>query len=166
MYIRCISYWPNVVYHDEINHKHYTYRYSYRVKYKYRWTLSFRYERFINFFYFGSSTRGERHNSYNANYPNPRRILFKISVGRDLQNSNGKELNSQLTLFQNPQTLRTICSGDDVIHIRATFPVWGFITTMVIGISLAYECKTLPNDYAPEFLTRIVQSPNKLNDKI
>ena len=37
---------------------------------------------------------------------------------------------------------------------------------MVIAISFAHERKTTPNDYAPELLTRIVQSPTKLNDKI
>ena len=36
---------------------------------------------------------------------------------------------------------------------------------MVIVISFAHERKTVPNDYAPEPLTRIVQSPKKLNDK-
>ena len=73
---------------------------------------------------------------------------------------------SQLTLFQNPQILRTISSGDDVIHTPATFPVWGFIMTIVIVISFARERKTATKDYAPELLTRIVQSPTKLNDKI
>ena len=33
-------------------------------------------------------------------------------------------------------------------------------------ISFAFGCKTVPNDYAPELVTRIVQSPTKLNDKI
>ena len=42
----------------------------------------------------------------------------------------------------------------------------GFIMTMVIDISFAHERKTVPNDYAPELLTRIVQSPTKLNDKM
>ena len=43
---------------------------------------------------FGSSTRGERHISYYADYiiwPHKRAAhlaMFKISVGRDLQNSN------------------------------------------------------------------------------
>ena len=37
---------------------------------------------------------------------------------------------------------------------------------MVIVISFTHKRKTVPNDYAPEFLTRIVQSPTKLNDKI
>ena len=38
--------------------------------------------------------------------------------------------------------------------------------TMVIVIYFARDCKTTPNDYAPELLTQIVQSPTKLNDKI
>ena len=33
-------------------------------------------------------------------------------------------------------------------------------------IFFAHECKTVPNDYAAELLTRIVQNPTKLNDKI
>ena len=35
---------------------------------------------------------------------------------------------------------------------------------MVIVISFARERKTVPYDYAPELLTRIVQSPTELND--
>ena len=38
--------------------------------------------------------------------------------------------------------------------------------TMMIVTSFARERKTVPNDYAPELLTKIVQSPTKLNDKI
>ena len=51
-------------------------------------------------FDFNSSSRGERHNSYYANHPQraAHLVMFKISVGRDLQNSNyilnGRELNS------------------------------------------------------------------------
>ena len=36
-------------------------------------------------------------------------------------------LNSQLTLFQNPEILRTISSSHDVIHTPAPFPVWGLL---------------------------------------
>ena len=36
-------------------------------------------------------------------------------------------LNSHLTLFQNPQILRTISSGHDVIHTPVPFPVWGLL---------------------------------------
>ena len=74
--------------------------------------------------------------------------------------------NLNCLFFQNPQILRTISSGHDVIYTPAPFPVWGFIMTMVIVISFAHERKTVPNDYAPELLTRIVPSPTKLNDKI
>ena len=42
----------------------------------------------------------------------------------------------------------------------------GFIMTMLIVISFAHERKPAPNDYALNHLTRIVQSPTKLNDKI
>ena len=75
-------------------------------------------------------------------------------------------VNFQLTLFQNPQILRAISSGHDVILTPAPFPVWGFVMTMVIVISFARERKTVPNDYAPELFTQIVQSPTKLYDKI
>ena len=38
--------------------------------------------------------------------------------------------------------------------------------TMLIHISFAHMRKTVPNVYAPELLTRIVQIPTKLNDKL
>ena len=121
---------------------------------------------------FGSSTRRERHNSYYANHPQraAHRVMFKISADRDpktpstsstVENNplcpNGRELNClpawsnlnpKLTVFQNPQILRTISSEHDVIHTPAPFPVWGFIVTMVMVISFARERKTVPNDYA------------------
>ena len=63
--------------------------------------------------------------------------------------------------FQNPQILRTISSGHDIIHTPALFPVWGFIMTMVIVISFAVEHKTTPNDYAPELRAEELKSqPN------
>ena len=99
-------------------------------------------------------------------------VVFKISVGRHPkiltatatgENStfclNGRELkclppwsnvNFQLILFQNPQILRTISSGHDVVHTPAPFPVWRFIMIIVIVISFAHERKTSPNDWAPE----------------
>ena len=109
--------------------------------------------------------------------------VFNISVSRDPKipttsfngpniSLNGRIPNSQLNgpistdTFQTPQILRTISSGHDVIHTPASFPVWGFIMTMVIVISFACERKTVPNDYVPGLLTRIVQSPTKLNDKM
>ena len=161
-----------VVYHDEINHKRYTYTYSYTVKYKYTGRLCcFRYKRFINSWLRPWVTQGEWHNFYSANHPNARRILWCLrslsmeiwKIRLHLQRPKSK---SQRTLLQNPQILRTISSGHDVIHTPASFPIWGFIMTMVIVIFFAREHKTVPNDYEPEPLTRIVQSPTKLNDKI
>ena len=75
-------------------------------------------------------------------------------------------IQTQLALFQNTQILRTISSRHDIIHTPVPFPVWVFIMTMEIIVSFASERKTAPNDYAPELLTRIVQSPTKLNTKI
>ena len=54
------------------------------------------------------------------------------------------------TLHQNPQILKIISFGHDVILTPAPFPVWGFIMTMVIFISFARERKTALNDYATE----------------
>ena len=69
-------------------------------------------------------------------------VMFKISDGRDLQNFNYMPqlfapmaetqlsacmVQSQLTLFQNPQILRTISSGHDVIHTPVPFPIWGLL---------------------------------------
>ena len=138
-----------------------------------------------------TGTWGERHNSYYANHPQraAHLVVFKISVGRDPKNPTTSfndqnfnslpqwqklnclptwsNLNFELTFFfQNPQILRTISSGHDVILTLAPFPVWGFIMTMVIVISFAFERRTVPNDYAPELLTRIVQSPTKLRYNI
>ena len=116
-------------------------------------------------------------------------VMFKISIHlhrsgpeKLTRRCNGRKLNcmpqwqklnslppwSNLNwlFFQNPHILRTISSGDDVIHTPAPFPVWGFIMTIVIVIFFARERKTAPNDTALELLTRIVQSPTKLNDKI
>ena len=68
-------------------------------------------------------------------------VIFKISIR--LCRSRSKKLNrmplwfnlqlllqrsrTQLTSFQNPQTLWTISSGHDVIHTPALLPVWGVI---------------------------------------
>ena len=120
---------------------------------------------------FGSSTRGKRHNSYYANpIPNARRILWcliylSVEIRKNQLHISTVETQLSTDSFHNPQILRTISSGHDVIHTPAPFPVWGFIMTMVIAISYAREWKTVPNDYAPELLTQIVQSPTKLNDK-
>ena len=99
---------------------------------------------------FGSSTRGERHNSY---YANPTQyaahlVIIKISIGRDpknltatatVENStlclNGRNLTTSSMAhshfstdpFQNPQILWTISSRHNVIHTPASFPVWGLL---------------------------------------
>ena len=128
---------------------------QYIYKYKTQANSCFGYERFINSC-FGSSTRGERHNSYYANHPQrvAHLMMFKIFAGRDpkkptsstaqiqlFTSTAGTQLSafmvqsqlSILTLFQNPQILRTITSGHDVIHTPLPFPVWGFIMAMVIA---------------------------------
>ena len=92
--------------------------------------------------------------------------LFDSIAESPITRLHGPISTSQLTVFQNPQILRTISSRHDIIHTPAPFPIWGFIMTIVIVISFVRERKTVPNDYAPEILTRIVQSPTKLNDKI
>ncbi len=54
----------------------------------------------------------------------------KLSLAEKLTEKQARDLvnpNSQLILFQNPQILRTISSGYDVIHTPAPFPVWGLI---------------------------------------
>ena len=123
---------------------------------KNRWTLLFLVRTVLLTSDFGSSTRRERHNSYYAN--NPQRAvhlaMFKISVSRDPkipttsfngQNStlclHGPISTSQLTLFQNLQILRTISSGHDVMHTPASFPVWGFIMTIMVVISFVRKRK-------------------------
>ena len=138
---------------------------------QYRRLCCFRYKRLINFLTSAhSNTRRERHNSYYANYPQhmAHRVMFKISVSRDLKNPttsfngpnptlcpnsrnstlclHGSNFNSQLTLFQNPQIFRTISSRHDVIHTPTPFPVWGLIMTVVIVISFAHEHKPKLND--------------------
>ena len=105
----------------------------------------FRYELVYLFLTFVSSTRGERHNFYYADHLQwaAHLVMFKICVGKDLQNlttylncirTNSppqwlklnslpiwSNINSQLTLFQNPQIIRTISSGHDVIHTPIHF---------------------------------------------
>ena len=110
------------------------------------------------------ATREEGHNSYNADTTNTRRILWcprSLSVeirktqlhASTVENSilyapmaetqlpPWSNFNSQLTLFQNLQVLRTISSGHDFIHTPVPFSVWGFIMTMVIVISFARKRK-------------------------
>ena len=96
----------------------------------------------------GSSTRRERHNSYSAVSTTVHLVMFKNSLSRDLKNPttsstaqiqlstqwqklnclpHWSNLNFQLIIFQNPQILRTISSGHDVIHTPASIPVWGLL---------------------------------------
>ena len=102
---------------------------------------------------FGSSTRGEIHNSYDTNYSQRAAYLamFKISVCRDPKNpttsstaqiqlstdSFPKSSNSQDHLFRawrHPHSSPIFCQG--------------FIMAMVIALSFARERKNVPNDYA------------------
>ena len=50
--------------------------------------------------------------------------------------------------------------------LQPTFLSGGILWQMVIIVSFAHEHKTAHNDYAPGFLTRIVQSLTKLNNRI
>ena len=87
-------------------------------------------------------------------------MVLKISVGRDPKNPTtsfndqnsalASIVQSQLMSFQNPQILKTILFGHDVIHTPAPFRVWGFIMTVVIVISFAHEHKTVLYDFAFE----------------
>ena len=74
-------------------------------------------------------------------------------------------VNSQLTLFQNLQILKTIASGHDIIHTPTLFSYLGFIMTIVTVISFVHERKLYPM-LCTWTKSRIVQSPTKLNDKI
>ena len=65
-------------------------------------------------------------------------------------------LRTQLNLFQKLPNSQPISSGHDVIHTPASFPVWGFIMTMVIVISFARERKLHASVNTPGLLTRIV----------
>ena len=130
----------------------------------------FRYERFINFWVRFFETRKETILTMLTRFQCAVHLVMLRSLSVEIRKTQlhlqRPKSNSQLTPFQNPQILRTISSWFDVIHTPTPFPVWGFIMTMVIVISSAYERKTVPNDYAPELLTWIVRSPTKLNDKI
>ena len=111
--------------------------------------------------------------------PNARCILWclrslSVEIRKTQLHLQWPKFNSQLNdpiststdFFQNPQILKTISSGHDVIHTPAPFSVWGFSMTMVIVISFAHERKTVLNNYTPELLSRIVQSLTKVNDKV
>ena len=113
---------------------------------------------FINFLIseFGSSTRGERDTILNHSILTKLKrsahlVVFKISIGRDLQNSmirlqllniivltqldwppvttNSTRLQSstQLTCFSKYPNSQPIASGHDVIHTPISFPIWGLL---------------------------------------
>ena len=75
------------------------------------------------------------------------------------------KVNSQLTLFQNLQILRTITFGHDAIHTPAPFPIWGFLWQWWLSYPLRTSIKLYPIS-VPWTKSRIIQSPTKLNDKI
>ena len=120
-------------------------------------------------------TRGKRHNSYYADrtiWPHQQRILRCLwSLSVEIQK------NSTLRLYGPPSILNWFffkilkfsgpsLSGMTSSTLLPHFLFGGLFWQMVIVISFARECKTVLNDYAPELLTRIVQNPTKLNDKI
>ena len=138
-----------------------------KYRYENRRTLSFHVRMVFLTSVFSSSTRGERQNFYYANHLQRAAhfVISKISISRNpkkqqlhLQQPN---LNSQLTLKSSGPSLPSMTSS-----ILQPISCLGFIMTMVIVISFVRERKTVPNDYAWELLTRIVQNPTKLNDKI
>ena len=112
-------------------------------------------------------TRGERHNSYHVNHPQhaAHLVMFKISVGRDLKKqTTSSTAQIQLSTYSFSKSL----NSQDHLFRAWRYPhssPW-FIMTIVIVISFMRLRKTVPNDYAPELLTQIVQSPTKLNDEI
>ena len=117
---------------------------------------------------FGSSTR-ERDTILTRLTPSQRTahlVMFKISHGRDpkilttaamIENStlcpNGREVsylpawsnvNLHLTHFQNPQILRTISFGHDVIHTPVPFPVRDFLWQWWLWYPLCASVKLHP----------------------
>ena len=73
--------------------------------------------------------------------------------------------NPQLTWFLKSSNSEPISSEHDVIHTPAPFPVWDLLWQWWLSYSLrtSVNCTQW---YALELLTRIVQSPTKLNDEI
>ena len=75
------------------------------------------------------------HTMLTPSYPNVWHILWClrsqfISACQDLKSQlHASTVENPTTSFQNPQVLRTISSGYDVIHTPAPFLVWGFIMT-------------------------------------
>ena len=74
-------------------------------------------------------------------------------------------VNSQLTLFQSLQILRTIASGHDVIHTTPSFPIWGLLWQLWLSYPLHVSAELYPI-LCTWTKSRIVQCPTKMNDKI
>ena len=115
----------------------------------------FGYERFISFWLWFFDTRRERHNSYYADHamliiPNARRILWYLwSMSEEIRkkldsSTRWSNLNSQVTLFQKPQILRTISSGHDVIPTPAPFPVGRLLRLWWLSYPLRASVKLYP----------------------
>ena len=85
--------------------------------------------------------------------------LLHTMVGTQLLHT---MVGTQLNLFQNLPNSQPISTGHDVIHTPASFSVRGLLWQWW----LSYPSVTCTQCYAPELLTRIVQSPTKLNDEI
>ena len=133
--------------YSHINHKRYTYTKT-QADSNTQATPFFRYERFINFLTseFGSSTRGERERHTILNHSiltklkrSAHLIVFKISVGRDLQNSmvrlqllnlNSRHGQSQLPTGLAPGKLPTRLAYSRVPNCRV------FHTTQILSPSL------------------------------
>ena len=119
--------------------------------YKYWQTLLFRYEwvnSWLRFFDIKRETQFLKVYANHTNWPhfNAWHILWclrslSVEIWKTQLHLQRPKSNSQLTLFQNPQILRTISSGHDIIHTPAPFSVWGVIMTMVIIISFARKRK-------------------------
>ena len=81
--------------------------------------------------------------------------IWDLNSSLSVENRKSQPLPSTVDLnyvsFQNPQILRTISSGHDVIHTSAPFPVGGLLWQMMIP----RRRKTAPSDYASE-----IRDPN------
>ena len=112
--------------------------------YESRRTLSFQIRTGLFIFGFGPwrHEERERHTQFlNANHTMltlPQRaahlVMFKIPIHlcrmrSEKLNRTPQRLKNQLLSFQNPQILRAISSGHDLLHTPASFPVWCFIMT-------------------------------------
>ena len=162
-----------VVYCDEINHNRNTIHIQIQADSVVSDTNGF-----INFWLQFMATRRERQNSLKSLltilwwlHPNARCILWSLrSLLVEIRKT---QLHLSTVKIQLPpqwshlnwlffKILRTISSSTLQPHFLSEGLWW----QMMIVISFARESKTAPNDNAPGLLTRIVQSPTKLNDKI